>query len=196
MATGQQQIFRLGRADHGRPLTAAEFAEAVFDEPWRYERVAGRLVVMAPPGGGHQQASFPWENRLHVYCSSNPKIIGYVLGQPWVVIDGKNDRVGDFGVYLATDDETLEIPGRVPEIMFEVVSPGRASHERDYVEKRGDYYRVGIREYVIIDRFRRTVTIFTSGPDGYSERVLVGGSAYTSPLLPGLIIPLSEVFRP
>ena len=28
MATGQQQIFRLGQADHGRPLTAAEFAEA------------------------------------------------------------------------------------------------------------------------------------------------------------------------
>ena len=39
----------------GRPrpaLSAEEFAEAVYDEPWKYERVDGRLVVMFPDQRG------------------------------------------------------------------------------------------------------------------------------------------------
>jgi Uma2 family endonuclease len=77
--------------------------------------------------------------------------------------------------------------------MFEIVSPGRESHDRDYVEKRADYYRIGVREYVIIDRFVRRVTVLTHSPGGYEERVLTPPDTYTSPLLPGLVIPLAEV---
>jgi len=36
----------LGRDDDGRPTTADKFAEAGFLEPWRTERVDGRLRVL------------------------------------------------------------------------------------------------------------------------------------------------------
>ncbi len=193
MATDQTTL-RLGKADHGRPVTADEFAEAVFEEPYRYERSHGRLVVMAPAGHGHLIASFSWENRLHVYCAAHPEILQYVLGQPWVRPDGDHDRIGDFGVYLAASETGLEVPDRVPDIMFEVVSPGSEDRHRDYVEKRAEYHRCGIREYVVIDRFKRTVTVFVHEPAGYAERVLTDRDEYASPLLPGLVIPISSVF--
>jgi Uma2 family endonuclease len=43
----------LGIADHGAPLSREEFAEATYEEPWRYELVKGRLVVMTPTGDDH-----------------------------------------------------------------------------------------------------------------------------------------------
>ena len=53
----------LGRIDHGRPTTTEEFANAVYDEPWTYERVDGRLVVMSPEGTGHVIQGEPAPNR-------------------------------------------------------------------------------------------------------------------------------------
>ncbi len=47
--------------------------------------------------------------------------------------------------------------------MFEIVSSEAKDRRRDYVEKQADYHRVGVREYVIIDRFDRKVTVFTYG---------------------------------
>ena len=49
MATQSTRLV-LGPDDHGRPVSAEEFADAHYLEPWKYERVAGRLVVMPPDG--------------------------------------------------------------------------------------------------------------------------------------------------
>jgi hypothetical protein len=43
----------LGPQDAGRAVSAQEFARAVYQEPSRYEREPGRLVVMAPDGEAH-----------------------------------------------------------------------------------------------------------------------------------------------
>ncbi len=47
---------------------------------------------------------------------------------------------------------------------------------------------------MIVDRFRKIVTVLTHRPEGYDERVLTVDEVYESPLLPGLAIPLAEVF--
>ncbi len=49
MATSAEATeLSVGWKDRGRHLTDEEFAEAFFDEPWRYELADGRLVVMSP----------------------------------------------------------------------------------------------------------------------------------------------------
>ncbi len=53
MATHQDHILRLGKADEDRYVSSDEFATADFEEPWRYERIEGRLVIVAPAGEGH-----------------------------------------------------------------------------------------------------------------------------------------------
>ena len=50
-----------------------------------------------------------------------------------------------------------------------MVSPDRESRERDYVKKRREYLRLGVLEYVIIDRMRRRVTVYTHESGRYRK---------------------------
>jgi Uma2 family endonuclease len=183
----------LGPEDHGRALSAEEFAEAECVGPWRYERSEGRLVVMAPDGYEHQATSEPWRDRLVVYKLQHPEVVEHLFSNPWIKVDDGIDRIGDLGVYLRGAPEAGRGDDRLPDLVFEVVSPGTESRRRDYQEKRADYQRLGIHEYVIVDRFTRRITVVSRTPGGYQERVLTVGDDYTSPLLPGLAIPLAEV---
>ena len=195
MATDTQSpTLSLGPSDHGRRVSADEFAEAEFPEPWNYEREEGKLVVMAPEGVGHIRASNPWRDRLILWQYAHPGVIEEVVVQAWVQPDGDYDRVGDIGVYLC--GRPFDIPKNPPDLMFEFVSPGRESRERDYVKKRAEYYQVGVREYVIVNRFDRSVLVLTHEPERYSERWLRDGEVYSTPLLPGLEVALTDVFPP
>ena len=88
---------------------------------------------------------------------------------------------------------TLDIPRQVPDLIFEFVSPSKTDKRRDYVEKRADYEKIGVPEYVIVDRFDRKVTVLTLGETGYQEQVLTLADVYRSPLLPGFEVRLAEV---
>jgi Uma2 family endonuclease len=192
MAT-QQTTLKLGPADDGRILSADEFASARFVEPWKYERSKGRLVVTAPDGAEHDNCSEPVRDWLGAYELAHPEVVRQVVSESWVRVDEGTDRIGDIGVFLVGDRDATPRPDRVPELVFEIVSPDRKSRDRDYIEKRAEYHRLGVLEYVIIDRFAPKVTILTHEPDGYAERVLGTEDIYPSPLLPGLAIPLAEV---
>jgi len=182
----------LGRADHGRVVSADEFVDAEFDDSGVYERAHGRLVVMTPEGIDHVLASNPWRNRLIVFQFQNPGIIHEVVTQNWVRPDRDTDRIGDIGVFLAT--RPFNLPDGAPDLMFEIVSAGKANRIRDYVTKRAEYEAIGVKEYVIVDRFERMVTVLTLGDGRYAERVLTDADTYETPLLPGFAVRLSEVF--
>ena len=49
---------------------------------------------------------------------------------------------------------------------------GKVNQERDYVAKRAEYREIGVREYWVIDRFRRTLTVFTFSGENDQERVI------------------------
>ena len=184
----------LGPADAGRDVTAEEFAEATFEGPWRFEREGGRLLVMSPDGHRHVEGTTPWLKRLVVYWAEHPESVEIVVPSAWVRIDRQTDRIGDLGVYLIREAPAPLIPDRAPDLMFEVVSPGRESRTRDYVRKRQEYQQAGVREYVVVDRASRRVSVYTRGPRGFRRRVLRAGDIYETTLLPGLAIPVDDVF--
>jgi Uma2 family endonuclease len=186
----------LGPDDAGRPVSAEEFADAVYKEPWRYERVKGRLVVLPPDDGDHVETASPWLQRLIIHHIDHREVVHLVVPNVWIRLDEATDRIGDLGVYLSRDPSAKRIPDRIPDLVFEIVGPGRVSHDRDYVEKRSEYERLGVKEYVVVDRKTKQVTVFTMTPDGYRAQVLATADTYTSPLLPGLAIDLDEVFNP
>jgi Uma2 family endonuclease len=186
----------LGPDDAGRALSAQEFADAICEEPWRYERERGRLVVMAPDGGDHQETASPWLRKLYSYWDDHPEIVRFIAPNAWVRVDSGTDRIGDIGVYLAGDFDPKKIPDRVPDLMFEIVSPGQKSRNRDYVKKRSEYERLGVKEYVVVDRFKKHVTVHVLTARRYQAQVLARGDTYTSRLLPGLAIALDEVLEP
>jgi Uma2 family endonuclease len=188
-----QPVLQLGPHDHGRPVMAEEFAEAESAEPWKYEREQGRLIVMPPDGPEHDDRSEPVRDYLGAYHMAHPDLVEKVVSEAWVRVDGGTDRIGDIGVFLAGPRSAINRPDRVPELIFEIVSPDRESRERDHVKKRQEYHRLGVLEYVVIDRIRHRATVYTAGRHGYGKCVLRPVDAYASPLLPGLAILLAGI---
>ncbi len=86
-------------------------------------------------------------------------------------------------------------PTEVDEVDVEGWLATSSDQERDYITKRRGYHAVGVKEYVIVDRFKQAILILTHcGSNDYAERWLHSGE-YTTPLLPGLKVSLAEVFR-
>lgn len=186
-------ILHLGRADQGRKLTHDEFADAVYEEPWRYERVKGRLSVMSPSGDQHVRATQAFLKAFFVYWDAYLDRVERVVPEAWVRIDSKNDRIADIGVYLKTARPKPAIPEAVPELIVETASEGYTSLKRDYEEKREDYYRAGVREYLVVDRFEQRVTVFKRSRGRFAETLLGPEGAYSPPLLPSLKIELKPI---
>ncbi len=184
---------RLGVADHGVKLTREEFADAQYEEPWRYERVNGRLVVMSPAGPDHQKANNRFRNHSGAYTLAHPEIVEYVYSEAWIATTKTNDRIADIGVFLVASKSKGTIPARAPDLAFEFVSGGGDDRNRDYVEKRAEYLRAGVKEYVIVDRFDRRVTVLRRVRGRFSDSHLGPADTYTTTLLPGLKIPVNGI---
>ena len=184
----------LGPGDAGTYLDAAQFAVADFKSPYLYERAQGKLVVMSPAGPDHRRASRPFRRELGLYWGTHPDLIDDVDVEGWVATSADDDRLPDICVYLVGDSSGQTVPQRVPDVIFEVVSKTQADQDRDYIEKRREYHAIGVREYVIVDRHKRKLMILTWQQQDYAEHELGPHDQYTTPLLPGLSVNLSEVF--
>lgn len=187
-----QTRLKLGLEDQGRPITAEEFSEAEFDEPYRYERVEGRLVVVSPGGLAHTRMVSAILEHLFVYKSRHQGVVELIASESWIRTSDNTDRIGDIAVYPAgSSTESDRIYEIVPTLVFEVVSEG--SEERDYVAKRREYYDLGVREYIIVDPFRKVLTVLTRGRQDYVDRELKPGDIYTSTQLPGFELPVADL---
>ena len=81
----------------------------------------------------------------------------------------------------------------VPDLLVEILSTTTATIDRRV--KHSLYERVGVPEYWIVDPERNTVQVFRLSGGRYAEALELGlGDRLETPLLPGLSIPLSEVF--
>ncbi len=95
-------------------------------------------------------------------------------------------------------NERRDIVGRArveapPDIVVEILSTDR---NRDLVRKRQIYAEAGVLEYWPIDPRNDTVTQLELRDGAYVERaVLTAADALTTPLLPGLSIPLADIFH-
>ena len=124
----------------------------------------------------------------------HPDIVDDVDVEGWVTITEETDRIPDICVYLYDTQNQEAVPRRVPDLIFEFVSADRSDQERDYIDKRAEYHSIGVREYVIVDRFKQTALVLTWREGDFSEQVLPSTESYTTPLLPGLQVPLSDAF--
>ena len=80
-----------------------------------------------------------------------------------------------------------------PDIVIEILSSDR---NRDLVRKRQLYAEAGVPEYWIFDYENDTVTPLELQGGQYVERgILTSDDTLTTPLLPGLDIPLADLFH-
>jgi len=181
---------------HSQSMMTVADLELMPDDLNRYELMEGEIVVSPPPGLTHQRAL---GNLLHVllnYLDEHP--IGEVFTTPGVTFDQFNSVIPD--ITYSSNARMAEI-GRgehiagAPELMIEFVSPGNRNARRDRVLKRRVYGKQGVHEYWIVDPLKRTVEVYGLRENSLDLLVtLQSDDEISTPLLPGLAIPLVKIF--
>jgi Uma2 family endonuclease len=185
---------RLGPRSAGLLLTPAEFDRATGVRGWRYELINGVLVVSPTPSRQERGPNEVLGHWLMQYQEGHPQ--GSVLDAtfPEEEIEtrqGQDRRRVDRAIWVGLGHDPEE--GEVPTIVVEFVSAGKVNQERDYVVKRAEYREVGVRQYWVIDRFRRTLTCYDFGGEKDDERLIPEGKTFESPLLPGFVLDLKRL---
>jgi Uma2 family endonuclease len=196
MSIATQEVPRLplGPDSSGACLTPAEFDAAEFEEGWRYELIHGVLVVSPPPLRKERDPNDELGYWLRRYQESHPqgRAMDATLPEETVVTP-MDRRRADRVIYAGLGRDPEE--GEVPTVVVEFVSAGKRSLIRDYEEKRDEYLGIGVREYWIVDRFARCLTVYRRHGSSSSQQVVREGEVYTTPLLPGFELRLDGLLE-
>ena len=176
--------------------TYEEFMALPEGGPVRYEIIDGDLCMTPAPSPRHQEISGNLFEIIRHFLRTNP--LGKVYAAPVDVVFSQEPPqvVEPDLVFVATEHLSLitekNLQG-VPDLLVEILSP--TTSLRDRREKLALYERFGVPEYWIVDPERTTIQVFRLSGERYAEALEFGlGDRLETPLLPGLSIPLSEVF--
>lgn len=196
MIKALQEDCALGPESGGLLMTPDEFdAIEDYDENYRYELVNGVLVVNPVPLPEETGPVDLLGYYLQDYQHRHPQgiVLSLTLPQQYVRT-ACSRRLADRLIWAGLG-RVPSVRRDLPAIAVEFVSAGRRNQQRDYVDKRREYMAVGIREYWIFGRFRRTLTVIHNRPEGEQEQVVAEHETYQSPLLPGFEVPLARLLE-
>lgn len=188
----RKKHFVLGRRHNGMRMTLQEFDTVKdFDELYSYELINGVVIVTPIPGHFERDPNEELGHWLRSYQDRCPGIVDATLFEEYIRT-GSSRRRADRAIWIGLG-RTPNPERDVPAIVVEFVSQRRRDWLRDYVEKKGEYLALGVREYWIINRFERTLTIFRRGKAGIDEEVVHERQTYNPTLLPGFELPLGKL---
>jgi Uma2 family endonuclease len=178
----------------GTLMTPEEF-DAVEDaeDLHVYELIHGVLVVSPPPSEGERGPN-EWLGYLLLrYRETHPKGSALDLTLPEHAVHTADSRRRADRVIWCGLGRRPKPRRDKPTIVVEFVSEGKRNRRRDYEEKRDEYLGIGIEEYWLIDRFRRTMTVFRNRPRGPEMILVREKGVYRTTLLPGFDLRVGEL---
>jgi Uma2 family endonuclease len=191
-----QTVTKVGPQDHGRPMSLAEFDRAEGQEGFLYELYRGIVVVSDIPDFAHFSQFEEIRDQLVAFKLSNPGQIYRIGGGSECKIllpKRESERHPDIAVYTTRPSESEHLwKTWIPDLVIEIVSA--ASEERDYVEKRADYWEAGVKEYWIVDAAKQEMLVLTRSRGKWKERIIRPAEIYSTKLLPGFAFDLAKVF--
>jgi Uma2 family endonuclease len=192
-------LVKVGPADHGKRMSLEEFDKAEPQEGRFYELSRGIVTVSDVPSRRHLALVDEIRQQVGVYRAAHRGVINTVAGGSdckILLTELESERHPDIAIYKTSsaehDEETLWMTW-VPDVAIEVVSLG--SEVRDYVEKRDEYFRFGVKEYWIVDAAKQTLTVLRRWGGRWREEIVQPPNQYTSRVLPGFTLDIVAVFE-
>lgn len=168
------------------------------DDGQRHELIDGDHYVTPSPNLKHQAVLGNLHLAIGGWLAEHP--VGRVFFAPFDVVFTQFDVVEPDLLYLSNERAAQVLtPANVqgtPELVVEVGSP--STRRRDETIKRRLYERAGVSEYWIVDPELDVVRIHRRTDDRFVRPVELSAEAaevVTTPLLPGLELPLVSLFR-
>ena len=180
----------------GTRMSLDEFL-ALEETDGRWELDDGELYIMSSGSADHQFLMFWIRYYLEVYLGGFEMPPAEVHHEITTILSRELRRAPEPDLVIILKGRAdvfvaVHVEG-VPDIVVEILSSDR---NHDLVFKRRIYAEAGVREYWICDPRNDTVTLLELRDGEYAERaVLSAGDTLTTPLLPGLAIPLADVFQ-
>ena len=186
----------LGLRSSGILMTPEEFDDLpdyVFRKGLRYELINGVLIVTPPAGNAEIDPSSELGHLVWYYKEYHPQgsIVDKALGEQTIYAT-PNRRRADRAIWTGLG-RVPDVEKDVPSIVVEFVSPKKRDYVRDYETKRAEYLAIGVREYWIIDRFQRIMTVYLNRPERVVSLIVKETETYQTDLLPGFILPIARL---
>jgi Uma2 family endonuclease len=178
-------------------MTVADLDAFPDDDGKHYELIEGELFVSCAPGLPHQLVLDNLQFQLNKYLENNP--VGTIVPGPGAVFSIYDAVIPD--IVFVSNERWDSIVGNdrfvaAPDLVIEIVSPGAENRARDLKAKRRLYGKYGVQEYWIVDGVNRSVLVFRlQGSVLEQDAFLRHEDQLTSPVLPGLNLKLTEVFK-
>ncbi len=164
----------------------------------RHELIDGEHVVTPTPNRKHQAVSGNLLGLIWSHLQQHP--VGRVFSAPFDVILSNFDVVEPDLLYIArqrfAEIETSPWVKGAPNLVVEIGSP--ATRKRDATVKRRLYEGFGVEEYWLVDPELDAIDVYRSVDGRYqrtSQLTAEQGDVLTTPLLPGLELPLVKIFE-
>jgi Uma2 family endonuclease len=168
------------------------------DDGLRHELIDGEHYVTPSPNDKHQTLLGNLYLLIGLWLRSQP--IGKVWLAPFDVVFSRSDVVEPDLLYISNERKARILTAAnvqgTPELVVEIGSP--STRRRDETVKRDLYERAGVSEYWFVDPERDVVRVYRRDRDRFARPVelsLEAADVLTTPLLQGLELPLSEIFR-
>jgi len=179
------------------PLMTVDDLEAMPEDGNRYEVIEGELFVSRAPGLPHQLVSVNVLYELRKYLDQHS--IGTVVPTPGLILSKYSGVIPDIVFFTHARGAEIIANDRLnaaPELVIEILSPGRENLARDRVAKRQLYAKHSVREYWIVDSQNRAVEVYRL-QNSILESVVIlrGDEEISSPLLTGFRCAVADFFR-
>jgi Uma2 family endonuclease len=169
------------------------------DDGLRHELIVGEHYVTPSPNTRHQRLV----GRLHaafvLYLRDHPEA-GEAFLSPFDVVFTEFDVVEPDLLFIAANQREIVTDKHVrgaPAIVIEILSAG--TRKVDEKIKYRLFERSGVGEYWLVDPELDVVKVYRRAADGTLPRVAEltaeAGDMLTTTLLPGLVVPLTDLFR-
>lgn len=162
----------------------------------RHEILDGEHFVTSAPSLWHQTASANLTYFFVGFLRRN--LLGRFFAAPCEVVLSEHDIVQPDLLFISKERLGILTEKNVqgaPDLVIEILSDNTS--RRDKTLKRGIYERSGVLEYWIVDPQRQTVRIYRRSGEGFGATLdlsTAAGDTLMTPLLPGLEIPVGEIF--
>jgi Uma2 family endonuclease len=176
-------------------LTYDDFAHFP-DDGKRHELIDGEHYVTPSPNTKHQSIVMNLTGLIWSYLRERK--VGVVFGSPLDVVFSHFDIVEPDLLFISNARRKVLTSKNIqgaPDLVVEVGSPG--TRRRDELIKHQLYERFDVSEYWVVDPDLDAIKVYRLADGRYTrvaELTLRDGDLLTTPLLPGLELPLAEIF--
>ena len=168
------------------------------NESVNYEIIDGELFVTRSPHRLHQRICVKLARYLDIWSENSG--LGETIISPGIIFSDFDSVIPDV-VWLSQEklanieDEAGHLLG-APELVIEVLSPGKNNEIRDKEAKLKLYSLYGVREYWICDRFNKQVSIYRrENTRLVLVTTLLENDVIESPLLPDFSCLVENLYK-